>query len=142
MDLGFALQARCLEAIANGSVGGGNQVVAVPRFIDEAVAQAFLDGLWRVRRHAASSRKAGVRPRLNSRPDERRREHPAARRQAGADVVLQQLGRRFAEFLVASRFTVVSGGSVSSEYGRSSKPTSDRSPGIAMPRTRHARMTP
>ena len=43
MDLGFALQARCLEAIANGSIGGGSQVVAVPRFIDEMVARAFLD---------------------------------------------------------------------------------------------------
>jgi len=42
MDLGFALQARCLEAIANGTVSGGNQVVAVPRFIDEMVARAFL----------------------------------------------------------------------------------------------------
>lgn len=42
MDLGFALQARCLEAIATGSVNGGNQVVPVPRFIDEAVARAFL----------------------------------------------------------------------------------------------------
>jgi len=43
MDLGFALQARCLEAIANGSVGAGQVVVAVPRFIDERVARAFLD---------------------------------------------------------------------------------------------------
>jgi adenosylhomocysteinase len=42
MDLGFALQARCLEAIANGTISGGNQVVAVPRFIDEMVARAFL----------------------------------------------------------------------------------------------------
>jgi adenosylhomocysteinase len=43
MDLGFALQARCLEAVANGSVAGGNQVVAVPRFVDEMVSRAFLD---------------------------------------------------------------------------------------------------
>ncbi len=43
MDLGFALQARCLEAIATGSVGDGHVVVAVPRLIDEAVARAFLD---------------------------------------------------------------------------------------------------
>ncbi len=42
MDLGFALQARCLEAIATGSVGAGQVVVAVPRFIDERVARAFL----------------------------------------------------------------------------------------------------
>jgi adenosylhomocysteinase len=43
MDLGFALQARCLEAIANGSIGDGQVVVAVPRFIDELVARTFLE---------------------------------------------------------------------------------------------------
>jgi adenosylhomocysteinase len=43
MDLGFALQARCLEAIADGSIGDGHVVVAVPRFIDDLVARAFLD---------------------------------------------------------------------------------------------------
>jgi adenosylhomocysteinase len=43
MDLGFALQARCLEAIATGSLGGGHVVVPVPRFIDELVATSFLD---------------------------------------------------------------------------------------------------
>ncbi len=43
MDLGFALQARCLEAIATGAVAGpGHAVVPVPAFIDEAVATAFL----------------------------------------------------------------------------------------------------
>jgi adenosylhomocysteinase len=42
MDLGFALQARCLEAIATGAIRAGHQVVAVPRFIDEAIATAFL----------------------------------------------------------------------------------------------------
>jgi len=42
MDLGFALQARCLEALAGGSIGAGHVVVPVPRFIDEAVAAAFL----------------------------------------------------------------------------------------------------
>src|ERR1039458_4419882 len=43
MDLGFALQARCLEAVAAGSLGGGHTVVPVPRFIDELVATSFLD---------------------------------------------------------------------------------------------------
>ena len=43
MDLGFALQARCLEAIASGAVSAGHVVVAVPRFIDELVARAFLE---------------------------------------------------------------------------------------------------
>ena len=42
MDLGFALQARCLEAIATGAIREDHQVVAVPRFIDEAIAAAFL----------------------------------------------------------------------------------------------------
>jgi adenosylhomocysteinase len=43
MDLGFALQARCLEAVAAGSLAGGHAVVPVPRFIDELVAVSFLD---------------------------------------------------------------------------------------------------
>ena len=43
MDLGFALQARCLEAVAAGSLGAGHVVVPVPRFIDELVATSFLD---------------------------------------------------------------------------------------------------
>jgi adenosylhomocysteinase len=43
MDLGFALQARCLEAVAAGSLGGGHVVVPVPRYIDELVATSFLD---------------------------------------------------------------------------------------------------
>jgi adenosylhomocysteinase len=42
MDLGFALQARCLEVLAGGTLGAGNVVVPVPRFIDESVAAAFL----------------------------------------------------------------------------------------------------
>jgi adenosylhomocysteinase len=46
MDLGFALQARCLEAVASGAVGDEHAVVPVPRAIDEAVANAFL-GLYR-----------------------------------------------------------------------------------------------
>jgi adenosylhomocysteinase len=43
MDLGFALQARCLEAVARGSVGPDHAVVPVPRPIDEAVAAAYLE---------------------------------------------------------------------------------------------------
>ncbi len=43
MDLGFALQARCLEAVANHTVGADHAVVPVPRAIDEAVANAFLE---------------------------------------------------------------------------------------------------
>jgi adenosylhomocysteinase len=42
MDLGFALQARCLEAVATGAVGPESCVVPVPRAIDEAVADAFV----------------------------------------------------------------------------------------------------
>ena len=42
MDIGFALQARCLEAVAGGRVGAESVVVPVPRFIDEAVAEAYL----------------------------------------------------------------------------------------------------
>ncbi|HEX5827083.1 MAG TPA: hypothetical protein VFY23_06160, partial [Candidatus Limnocylindrales bacterium] len=42
MDLGFALQARCLEAVATGAVGAESCVVPVPRSIDEAVASAFV----------------------------------------------------------------------------------------------------
>ncbi|MEI7743545.1 MAG: adenosylhomocysteinase [Chloroflexota bacterium] len=42
MDLGFALQARCLAAVASGAVGAESCVVPVPRAIDEAVASAFV----------------------------------------------------------------------------------------------------
>ena len=42
MDLGFALQARCLEAVALGRVGAVDCVVPVPQTIDEQVAEAFL----------------------------------------------------------------------------------------------------
>jgi adenosylhomocysteinase len=42
MDLGFALQARCLEAVARGDVGGEACVVPVPRAIDEQVASSFV----------------------------------------------------------------------------------------------------
>jgi adenosylhomocysteinase len=43
MDLGFALQARCLEAVAEGSVDASSCVVPVPRRIDEAVATSYLE---------------------------------------------------------------------------------------------------
>lgn len=43
MDLGFALQARCLEAIALGRVDPNSVVVPVPREIDEAVASGYLE---------------------------------------------------------------------------------------------------
>jgi adenosylhomocysteinase len=47
MDIGFALQTRCLEAVARGEVGTGSDhsgacVVPVPRWIDEAVASQFV----------------------------------------------------------------------------------------------------
>jgi adenosylhomocysteinase len=42
MDLGFALQARCLEAVASGAVGSESCVVPVPRAIDESVAAGFV----------------------------------------------------------------------------------------------------
>ena len=43
MDLGFALQARCLEAVANGSVDAASCVVPVPASIDAAIAASYLD---------------------------------------------------------------------------------------------------
>jgi adenosylhomocysteinase len=42
MDIGFALQTRCLEAVARGEVGAESCVVPVPRRIDEAVASQFV----------------------------------------------------------------------------------------------------
>jgi adenosylhomocysteinase len=42
MDLGFALQTRCLEAVARGDVGPEACVVPVPRSIDESVAASFV----------------------------------------------------------------------------------------------------
>jgi adenosylhomocysteinase len=43
MDLGFALQSRCLEAVARHAVGAESVVVPVPGPIDEAVATAYLE---------------------------------------------------------------------------------------------------
>ncbi|MFK0257431.1 adenosylhomocysteinase [Streptomyces sp. NPDC090445] len=42
MDLGFTLQARCLEAIASGRVPADQCVVPVPPEIDAQVAQAYV----------------------------------------------------------------------------------------------------
>jgi adenosylhomocysteinase len=42
MDLGFSLQARCLEAIASGTVGSERCVVPVPEEIDRRVAEAYV----------------------------------------------------------------------------------------------------
>jgi adenosylhomocysteinase len=52
MDLGFSLQARCLEAVARGRVGADSCVVPVPRAIDEQVAAAYVAI---ARRRAAAS---------------------------------------------------------------------------------------
>ena len=43
MDLGFALQARCLEAVARGRAGQEDVVVPVPSSINAMVAEAFLE---------------------------------------------------------------------------------------------------
>jgi adenosylhomocysteinase len=43
MDLGFALQARCLEAVATRAVDATSCVVPVPGHIDAAIARAYLD---------------------------------------------------------------------------------------------------
>ncbi len=42
MDLGFVLQARCLESVARRDAGPESCVVPVPRAIDEAVASAYV----------------------------------------------------------------------------------------------------
>ena len=42
MDLGFALQARCLEAVALGQIDRTECVVPVPRPINEQVAEAYM----------------------------------------------------------------------------------------------------
>jgi adenosylhomocysteinase len=42
MDLGFALQARCLEAVARGRTTAADVVVPVPPAINAMVAEAFL----------------------------------------------------------------------------------------------------
>ena len=47
MDLGFALQARCLEAVARGTVDAASCVVPVLPAIDAAVASAYLATRYR-----------------------------------------------------------------------------------------------
>lgn len=42
MDIGFSLQARCLEAVARGAVGPESCVIPVPRTIDESVWRAYV----------------------------------------------------------------------------------------------------
>ena len=42
MDLGFSMQARCLEAIANRAVDATSCVVPVPGHIDAEIATAYL----------------------------------------------------------------------------------------------------
>ena len=42
MDIGFALQARCLERVARGGLGEEACVVPVPGDIDASVASAYL----------------------------------------------------------------------------------------------------
>ncbi|EJL51606.1 S-adenosylhomocysteine hydrolase [Rhizobium sp. CF122] len=43
MDLGFTLQARCLERVARCEVGAESCIVPVPKDIDAMVASAYLD---------------------------------------------------------------------------------------------------
>ena len=43
MDLGFTLQARCLEAVATGAVDASSCVAPVPASIDNLVASAYVD---------------------------------------------------------------------------------------------------
>ena len=43
MDLGFTLQARCLEAVAAGKVGASSCVVPVPAEIDALVASQYVE---------------------------------------------------------------------------------------------------
>jgi adenosylhomocysteinase len=68
MDLGFALQARCLEAVANGSVDAASCVVPVPGRIDAAVAASYLD-----RKYPAAPRADNSAPA----PDGKSRSFPA-----------------------------------------------------------------
>ena len=43
MDIGFALQSRCLEIVARGGVGPAQCVVPVPTEVDDAVATAYVE---------------------------------------------------------------------------------------------------
>jgi adenosylhomocysteinase len=86
MDLGFALQARCLEAVAAGSLGGGHAVVPVPRYIDELVASSFLDRYGRTGSAGAGPPAAAVNGAGGSADDEGGGQHRAAGRPPGTDV--------------------------------------------------------
>ena len=123
MDLGFALQARCLEAVAAGSLGGGHAVVPVPKFIDELVATSFLDLYGR----GGGARRPGA---LGQRPARRRRGRPAGPVDSrttralgsttlrGTRPVRMYVPSRAAASVpsrVANRFTVLRAGAVSSE---------------------------
>ena len=46
MELGFALQARCLEAVTTGSVDATSCAVPVSGHIDAAIANSYLDGKY------------------------------------------------------------------------------------------------
>jgi len=56
MDLGFALEARFLEANAQGRVSAAECVVSVPRAVDEAVAAAYVSGAQRLPRPGRATR--------------------------------------------------------------------------------------
>jgi adenosylhomocysteinase len=88
MDLGFALQARCLEAVAAGSLGSGHVVVPVPRFIDELVARSFLDRYGRSGTPPSGSgpRAAGANGAGGFADDEDAGQHLAGGRAPGPDV--------------------------------------------------------
>jgi adenosylhomocysteinase len=55
MDLGFSLQARCLEAVAKSEVGRESCVVPVPRRIDEWISATYVE-LSRARLAAPAQR--------------------------------------------------------------------------------------
>jgi S-adenosylhomocysteine hydrolase len=88
MDLGFALQARCLEAVAAGSLRDGHAVVPVPRFIDELVATSFLDlyGRSGSTRSGSGPRSAAANGAGGLADDEGAGEYLAARHAPGPDV--------------------------------------------------------
>jgi adenosylhomocysteinase len=85
MDLGFSLQARCLEAIATGRLGEGHTVVPVPRFIDELVATAFLD-TYNLAARPGSSRPGPADRAGGPADDQSAGQNSALRRTPGADV--------------------------------------------------------
>ena len=89
MDLGFALQARCLEAVAAGSLGSGHAVVPVPRSIDELVASSFLDLYGRTGSAGAGPPAAAVNGAGGSADDEGGGQHRAAGRPPGTDIRAQ-----------------------------------------------------